>query len=106
MMKTYPTIDDAVAVARERRAVLRQHQAINQRHSGCYTVVQLRFSNRPAWTTLDDNRDCPGLVIKKIELSDVPLILSLITENVSISEIARKFDVDRKTIRNIRDKYS
>lgn len=105
-MKTYHTIDTAVAMARLMRQTNRRHYVVKQHRHGQYTVQESRSTDRPAWTTHNDQRSFAKSRIRKIEISDIPLILGLISENITLSEIARKFDVGRTAIRDIRDKYS
>jgi hypothetical protein len=105
-MKTYPTIDEAVGMARLMRQANQRHYSIKQRRSGCYSVAEERFVPHPAWSTRGEQREYSDHRVRKIEISDIPLILALAAENITINQIADKFDVPWHSIAKICDKYS
>jgi DNA-directed RNA polymerase specialized sigma24 family protein len=100
----FTRFDEAQTYARKRRREEGKHFAIRQRKARLY-VTRLSDCQRPAWSTLDDLRfERHGTAphrVKKLELSDTPLIIGLLASGLSQRTVADKFDVTRGAVRRL-----
>lgn len=104
-MSDLPT---AIAEARRRRALRRQHFAVVQR-GDAWSVMPIGNPDafRAAWTTKDD---CRGSTFDnrtrtKLEADDITLIRDLRAGGMTLREIATKFGVSISTIGHVCSGY-